>query len=257
MITRAERIERKEARIARKAAKIFSAANAAYSKAATMAESIPFGQPIQPAGHHSRQKDINFRRRIENTFIKSARLQVLAEKMSNRTASDAILSSDADALELLQAKLEKLKNDHEKMKTANKLIKQGCNADDLMRIGFSEKTAEALINPAWHYAKGFQKFELSNNLAKIKHTQDRITLLERNKKIQQQEVIVGCCKAVSNTTDLRLQLFFDGKPSAAVIAELKKNGFKWAPSNQAWQRLLNANAIRAFHQLKNSGIFNQ
>lgn len=36
----------------------------------------------------------------------------------------------------------------------------------------------------------------------------------------------------------RYQIIFDGKPAADIISELKKNGFKWAPSQKAWQRQL-------------------
>lgn len=42
----------------------------------------------------------------------------------------------------------------------------------------------------------------------------------------------------------RLQLLFDGKPNHSVITHLKQNGFKWAPSNMAWQRQLTNNALR-------------
>ena len=39
---------------------------------------------------------------------------------------------------------------------------------------------------------------------------------------------------------MRLQLFFDEKPDADTRAILKKNGFRFAPSqNNAWQRHLN------------------
>ena len=38
---------------------------------------------------------------------------------------------------------------------------------------------------------------------------------------------------------MRLQIIFDGKPEADVRAVLKKYGFKWAPSQGAWQRMLN------------------
>ena len=33
-----------------------------------------------------------------------------------------------------------------------------------------------------------------------------------------------------NREDNRLQVFFDGKPDADTRAELKSNGFRWAPS---------------------------
>lgn len=41
----------------------------------------------------------------------------------------------------------------------------------------------------------------------------------------------------------RLQIIFDSKPDYNTIQALKKNAFKWAPSNMAWQRQLTNNAI--------------
>ena len=49
-------------------------------------------------------------------------------------------------------------------------------------------------------------------------------------------------KVVRNKEDIRLQLMFDGKPSEETRTILKSNGFRWAPSCMAWQRLLNDNA---------------
>lgn len=42
-----------------------------------------------------------------------------------------------------------------------------------------------------------------------------------------------------------MQLIFDEKPSAEQREVLKQNGFHWSPTEQAWQRLLNNNAIYA------------
>ena len=42
-----------------------------------------------------------------------------------------------------------------------------------------------------------------------------------------------------------IQLVFDEKPSEEQRRTLKRNGFVWSPTNEAWQRQLNANAIRA------------
>ena len=49
-------------------------------------------------------------------------------------------------------------------------------------------------------------------------------------------------QVIRNKEDMRLQLVFNGKPSEATRTTLKTNGFRWAPSCMAWQRLLNDNA---------------
>lgn len=56
-------------------------------------------------------------------------------------------------------------------------------------------------------------------------------------------------KVVRNKEDMRLQLIFDGKPEEKTRETLKSNGFRWAPSKGAWQRLLNSNAEHALKRI--------
>ena len=46
---------------------------------------------------------------------------------------------------------------------------------------------------------------------------------------------------VENTEAMRYQIIFDGKPEPEVRYLLKSNGFKWAPSQGAWQRQITSN----------------
>ncbi len=48
---------------------------------------------------------------------------------------------------------------------------------------------------------------------------------------------------------MRLQLIFEGKPDDKTRNTLKSNGFRWAPSCMAWQRLLNENAEWALRRI--------
>src|SRR5574344_998315 len=56
-------------------------------------------------------------------------------------------------------------------------------------------------------------------------------------------------EVVKNNDLMRLQLLFDGKPSEEIRTILKSNGFKWAPSQKAWQRLLNDNALHSLRRV--------
>ena len=47
----------------------------------------------------------------------------------------------------------------------------------------------------------------------------------------------------------RIQIKHDTKPNQDVITLMKKNAFKWSPSNQVWQRQITRNAIYATKQL--------
>jgi hypothetical protein len=48
---------------------------------------------------------------------------------------------------------------------------------------------------------------------------------------------------------MRLMIIFEAIPSQATRDIMKHNGFRWAPSNKAWQRLLNANAESALKRI--------
>ncbi|WP_303758323.1 hypothetical protein [Sphingobium yanoikuyae] len=56
-------------------------------------------------------------------------------------------------------------------------------------------------------------------------------------------------KLVQNTTLDRIQLLFDGKPEAEVIAKLKGEAFRWSPRESAWQRKNTNNGVQAAYRL--------
>ena len=134
--------------------------------------------------------------------------------------------------------------------------------------GFSEKTnanideqMKDLQNRGYtSQRQPFASYSLTNNNAQIKATQQRLKevgqIKERANSANSgsgsssgsaQSFAGG--KVVRNAENNRLQIVFDGKPSDAVRAQLKANGFKWAPSQGAWQRQLTSNAERALERM--------
>lgn len=84
----------------------------------------------------------------------------------------------------------------------------------------------------------------------LKDLDPRIAAVKAEAKEQKQEdrkeSIKGEDVTVKENTELMcLQVFFEGVPAKETREILKSNGFKWAPSQGAWQRLLNDNAKRA------------
>jgi hypothetical protein len=72
---------------------------------------------------------------------------------------------------------------------------------------------------------------------------------EENKPANTVTINGETAKVVRNKEDMRLQLIFNGKPDEKTRETLKLNGFRWAPSNMAWQRLLNENAEWALRRI--------
>lgn len=56
---------------------------------------------------------------------------------------------------------------------------------------------------------------------------------------------------VWNYEEDRLQILFDDIPEESKRTELKSSGFRWSPTNKAWQRQLTSNAIRAAKRILN------
>jgi hypothetical protein len=62
-------------------------------------------------------------------------------------------------------------------------------------------------------------------------------------------------KVVNNLGDERVRILFDERPSAETILILKKSGWRWSPSNSAWQRKNTANGIyNSSYALKQAGF---
>ncbi len=75
------------------------------------------------------------------------------------------------------------------------------------------------------------------------------TKIEATKETPNKEEEIEGVKVIHNTDLDRLQLLFDGKPAQDIITLLKKNAFRWSPSNKAWQRQLTPNAIHAANKV--------
>jgi hypothetical protein len=54
---------------------------------------------------------------------------------------------------------------------------------------------------------------------------------------------IGSVEIVTNHDIERIQIVFDGKPSADIISKLKGAAWNWSPRNSAWQRKITNNAM--------------
>ena len=161
------------------------------------------------------------------------------------TGTAGISADDKLAVEKLEAKLEGLKADQEHMKAVNAYYRkhkrlEGCPG--LTDEGIAKLRAS--MERDWRKDPvPYPSFHLSNNNANIRRVQQRIDDLKNRGDFVGWEFPNGT--AEFNDGENRLQLFFDEKPTEEQRQELKHNGFKWAPSQGAWQRQLNRNAIFA------------
>ena len=163
------------------------------------------------------------------------------------------MSGDQDAIEKLEKKLENLKDMQARMKEANKAIrmKDMEKGDDLLKnMGYTEKQIKELREPDFCGRIGYPSYALQNNNANIHRIEGRLKELRAAKEKGTQETENKFFKVVENTESMRLQLLFDEKPEPEVREVLRRNGFRWAPSQEAWQRQLNNNARYALERVK-------
>ena len=178
------------------------------------------------------------------------RMQLWADKFVKRCNRQQRLTGWAE-IERLQEKVETLQRLQDTMKAANKVcrstkLSEVEKVDELVALGIKEQDAVMLLHPtqSWQRA-GFESYQLTNNLAKIKDTQARIARLTKMATSEDRELEVNGVKVLVCNSEERLRLCYDGKPDSETIARLKSNGFKWSPSNKAWQRQLTSNAYYA------------
>jgi len=166
--------------------------------------------------------------------------------------NNAISSSDPQAIEKLTAKLESCKTLQETMKVVNVHWRRAGTCQGAPGIT-DEQAAKidqriATTTRSWEQVP-YSSYELANNNAEITRLTKRIAELTRNQEVGFAGWEFAGGRAEANTEMNRLQFFFDERPGADQCTELKRNGFKWAPTQGAWQRHLNDNAIYAAGRL--------
>lgn len=167
------------------------------------------------------------------------------------TMEQPILSGDERAVELLQEKLDGMVEIQEMMKAVNAYYRKEKTLDGCPNLTQEEiEKLKAEMASSYHWADvPYLPYLLTNNNANIKRTRDRLESLKKVKEAGSQETECEFCKVVENTEIMRIQLIFDGKPEPQVRDILKSNGFKWAPSQGAWQRQLTNNAKYALKRV--------
>lgn len=170
---------------------------------------------------------------------------ILAKLESILHGKGIIKSDDKRAIEKLEEKLEVLKENQEAMKAVNKALRMRNTEkgnEALRDMGYSDEKIKELREPDFCGRIGFPDYALQNNNANIHRIEDRIKELKAAKAKGTQETECKFFKIVRNVEEMRLQLIFEGKPEPEVREVLKSNGFRWAPSQSAWQRHLNGNS---------------
>lgn len=251
--------------------------DAAFKRSHDLVSGIPLGQPIL-VGHHSEKRHRRAVDRSWDALGKGVEAAERAKELAYRAAavgSGGISQDDPDAVAKLREKLAGEVAQREQMKAANvayrlavkygvagqavsdiegSILAKIAQGSGLAAVGREAARLALAIQwkPAYSFEKGpFSGWPLSNLGANIKRIEQRIANLEQRAKVREAlaaegvvstETVVGAVRVVENIDANRLQVFFPGKPSAEIRGQLKSNGFRWAPSEGAWQRHLSESA---------------
>lgn len=221
--------------------------NASYSIEARCPSTLISGGGNFPVRKKERQNAARDRNLEEWNYI-----QGLLDKIRS-VGTGGISSDDPQAVEKLEAKLAALEKHQELMKAANVAIRMKDPTEGdakLAELGYTPEDIAKLREPDFCGRIGYPAYLLQNNNANIRRIRGRIEELKKRTENTPEGWEFDGGRVVVNTTENRLQIIFDGKPDADIRTELKGEGFRWAPSQGAWQRQLTDNAMRAARRLK-------
>ena len=221
--------------------------NASYSIEACCPSILISGGGNFPVRKKERQNAARDRNLEEWNYI-----QGLLDKIRS-VGTGGISSDDPQAVEKLEAKLAALEKHQELMKAANVAIRMKDPTEGdakLAELGYTPEDIAKLREPDFCGRIGYPAYLLQNNNANIRRIRGRIEELKKRTENTPEGWEFDGGRVVVNTAENRLQIIFDGKPDADIRTELKGEGFRWAPSQGAWQRQLTDNAMRAARRLK-------
>ncbi len=177
-------------------------------------------------------------------------IQGLLDKIRS-TGMGGISADDPQAIQKLEAKLEKLQAAQDNMKAVNAYYRKHKTLDGCPNLSAERIEAmKADMSSQWHIEdKPYPSWALSNNNAEIRRIKGRIAELTKKQETAYAGWEFDGGKVEANREDNRLQIYFEEKPDEKTREALKENGFRWSPKAGAWQRQLNDNAIYAADRL--------
>lgn len=213
-----------------------------------------------PTSRNRKAIDSADKRSQEVEEFRERALRAAAKAINPELSGSPVLSRDANAVQTLQAQLDKLTQTQELMKKMNAAYKKFLkNPDSLATSGLSEKLQQSIrkfhdapdASQRWSWHKNpFPAYQLTNNGANIRRIQKRIDELQKMKAQPEQEIKYSGNVTVEHDPEgARIRVKFPGKPSPEVIKKIKSKGFVWSPTNGAWQRQLNNASIYATDSL--------
>lgn len=192
-----------------------------------------------------RKKEAQNRRRDANV-AEYMRIQRILDKIQS-TGTGGITSDDPRAREKLLKKLEEAEALQDKMKKVNAYFRKHGTLDGCPQLSEESKARLNAGMTSFDHAP-YPGWALSNNNANIRRMRARLDELDKEaaRAAEAPEDQTGQGYTIRENSEIgRIQILFDEKPDVDARVLLREHGFRWAPSQCAWQRMLNDNGRRA------------
>jgi len=225
---------------------------AAMSRCASAFITGPANFPVRQM-----EKRNNTERRRADEWIEwvNKRLSKLENKYNPTAYSSVVISSDdEDALEKLQERIEKLEAYQATMKAINKIArKKGKSIEEktalLIEQGFPKDLIVSAMTPNYLGGIGFESYALTNNNAKIKRLKGRLETLTRQRADTTKTEHIEDVEIVDNVEENRVQLRFPERPTKEFHSQIRRAGFVYSRTNQAYQRKRTGYALQKAREL--------
>jgi hypothetical protein len=196
-----------------------------------------------PAARMKKRADTADKRLMELFDFQKRAFAAMERKLAPERGP--IKSADADAVEKLRAKLAKLEETQALYKKINaahaRFLKDPASLDgsDLPE-NIREMVRDYKPKYSWE-PHPVAPYQLQNNNAEIRRLRARINEVSNMQATAHTETAyTDGISVVENQKAGRVQVRFPGKPDRETIGLMKRSGFRWSPSEGAWQRHLNS-----------------
>lgn len=232
-MTRRERLEAKLDKRLEWAEGRDAKASRHFNTARTIADGIPFGQPIL-VGHHSEKHARRDAGRIDSNMRNACDSSDMAAHHRGKAAgiesqlNGSIFSDDPDALEALEARIAELNAKRDKMKASNKAFRKG----DEPWAALLEITVEQAAAMRVKIMEGYSwcqqphpSYELQNLGGNINRLRKRLKTVAAH---QERSAAAEAAGGVSvEIIDKYARVTFAEKPDRSILNDLRAAGFRW------------------------------
>ena len=219
-----------------------------------------------PANYNTRKNDAKNNRLRKLYEDNKDRLDpnnnIYLKRIRDILSNTNIQSDDENAVGKLQKKYDTIKAEIENGKAMNAYFRK--NGTLVGFSGISEEEARKFDerNKSGDYfsRQPYMPFTLQNRNAELRRLKGRIEQISQAKSAAETAASnpesvaakypkVDGVEVQENAEQMRVQLRFPGKPDETTRTLLKSHGFRWSPSQGAWQRQLNGNGTYAARQV--------